>query len=126
MGNPDMRTPITYSMAWPERIDSGVEPLDLFQVGQLNFKEPDLQKFPCLRIAQEVATQGGTSSAIMNAANEIAVDSFLNKQIHYTDIAKLIEKTLEKTPSLSASSIENILKSDEHARHITKELITCL
>ena len=126
LGNPDMRTPIAYSMAWPERIESGVEPLDMFKVGQLNFKKPDLTRFPCLKIAQEVAKEKGTASAIMNAANEIAVTAFLDKQIRYTDIAKLINTTLEKTPSLPATTLANILKSDEYAREIAKEAIHLL
>ncbi len=126
LGNPDMRTPIAYSMAWPKRIESGVEPLDIFKVGQLNFTKPDLSRFPCLKIAQNVANKKGTCSAIMNAANEVAVDAFLNKQIRYTDIAKIIEATLEKTPNLTATKIENILKSDKEARMNSLEVIASL
>ncbi len=126
MGNPDMRTPIAYSMAWPERMDAGVEPLDLFAVGQLDFVKPDLAQFPCLRIAMEVAAMKGTASAIMNAANEVAVDAFLDEKIKFTDIARLIETVLEKTPVEDASCIENILGSDRLARENALEAINHL
>jgi len=94
MGNPDMRTPIANALAWPQRITSGVEPLDLLQVGQLDFQVVDENRYPCLRLAREAFRQGGTSMAILNAANEVAVEYFLNHRIKFTEIAKLVEATL--------------------------------
>ncbi|MFO6383441.1 1-deoxy-D-xylulose-5-phosphate reductoisomerase, partial [Pseudomonas aeruginosa] len=79
LGNPDMRTPISYAMAWPERIDSGVSPLDMFAVGRLDFQRPDEQRFPCLRLASQAAETGGSAPAMLNAANEVAVAAFLER-----------------------------------------------
>ncbi len=116
LGNPDMRTPIAYGMAWPERIDAGVERLDLFDIAQLDFLAPDEQRFPCLRLAREAMQQGGTSSAILNAANEIAVNQFLEKQIQFTDIARVIEAVLENVTQHEADSLDIILDDDKLAR----------
>ena len=82
MGNPDMRTPIAYSLLWPERGESGVASLDLFSVRQLNFEEPDLLRFPCLKLAQDAIQTGGTAPAVLNAANEVAVSAFLKAEIN--------------------------------------------
>src|SRR5690606_38104189 len=95
LGNPDMRTPIAAALAWPQRIEPGVAPLDLFAVAQMDFYAPDLDKFACLRLAREAAEQGGTAPAILNAANEIAVAAFLRGQIGFLHVAKLIEQVLE-------------------------------
>lgn len=116
LGNPDMRTPIAYGMAWPERIEAGVERLDLFDIAQLDFIAPDEQRFPCLRLAREAMEQGGTSSAILNAANEIAVNEFLLNRIRFTDIARVIETVLENVTQHEASSLEIILEDDHQAR----------
>jgi len=116
LGNPDMRTPIAHSLAWPERIDSGVESLNLFDVAHLDFEIPDLERFPCLRLASEAMTAGGTSTAILNAANEIAVEAFLNKQIRFTGIPELVEATLENVSRVEADSIETVLAADTEAR----------
>lgn len=116
MGNPDMRTPIANALAWPDRIASGVEPLDLIRVSQLNFEEADDNRFPCIRLARAAFRQGGTSMAILNAANEVAVDNFLAKRIKFTEIAQLIEKTLEKVTSQPASDLQTILQDDQRAR----------
>ncbi|MBI3188305.1 MAG: 1-deoxy-D-xylulose-5-phosphate reductoisomerase, partial [Gammaproteobacteria bacterium] len=96
MGNPDMRTPIAHALAWPERIVSGVEPLDIFAVARLDFEQPDNQRFPCLAMAYQSLQIGGTATTILNAANEVAVDAFLNRQLAFTRIAEVIEKTLEQ------------------------------
>ena len=116
LGNPDMRTPIAYGLAWPERIDSGVGQLDLFDIARLDFTEPDEKRFPCLRLAREVMQQGGTSSAILNAANEVAVSEFLNKRIQFTDISRVIETVLENVTQHEASTLEVILEDDRLAR----------
>ncbi len=123
MGNPDMRTPIAHAMAWPQRILSGVEPLDLFEVAKLEFEKPDLKRFPCLQMAYESLEEGGTSSAILNAANEIAVDSFLNKQLSFTNISKVIEKTLEHTTKVEADNLQTILQADSDARQVSAEWV---
>ena len=116
LGNPDMRTPIANALAWPERISSGVEPLDLLQVSRLDFHQADEIRFPCLRLARDAFRQGGTCTAILNAANEVAVESFLNHRIKFTDIPKLIEQTLQEIGSCKADSLETVLSADAEAR----------
>jgi 1-deoxy-D-xylulose-5-phosphate reductoisomerase len=124
LGNPDMRTPIAHALAFPERIASGVEPLDIFKVAKLEFEKPDFQRFPCLRLCYEAIRMGGAASIILNAANEVAVAAFLDKRIAYTDIAALIERTLVNTTiDQDVASIENILAADSHAREIVNEYI---
>jgi 1-deoxy-D-xylulose-5-phosphate reductoisomerase len=124
MGNPDMRTPIAHALAWPQRITSGVEPLDLLQVSQLDFQVADENRFPCLRLAREAFRQGGTSMTILNAANEVAVENFLNHRIKFTDIPKLIEKALQKIDSRDAQSLEIVLADDARARNfINQQLV---
>ncbi|MFB3115991.1 MAG: 1-deoxy-D-xylulose-5-phosphate reductoisomerase, partial [Gammaproteobacteria bacterium] len=116
LGNPDMRTPIAHALAWPERIDSGVASLNLFDIARLDFEMPDIERFPSLRLASEAMTAGGTSTAIMNAANEIAVEAFLNKQIRFTAIPELVEETLENISGVEADSIDTVLAADTEAR----------
>ena len=116
LGNPDMRTPIAYGLAWPERIASGVERLDLFDISKLEFQKPDEQRFPCLRLAREAMQQGGTSSAILNAANEIAVSEFLQNQLRFTEIAGVIETVMENVNQHDADSLDIILNDDKLAR----------
>lgn len=124
LGNPDMRTPIAHALAFPERIASGVEPLDIFKVAKLEFEKPDFERFPCLRLCYEAIRMGGAASIILNAANEVAVAAFLDKRIAYTDIAVLIEQTLEDTTiDQDVTSIENILAVDSHARKTVNEYI---
>ncbi len=119
LGNPDMRTPIANALAWPERIVSGVEPLDIFTVAKLEFESPDLDHFPCLRLCYEAIQAGGTASAVLNASNEIAVDAFLSKKIAFTGIAKVVEKTLSEADiSSDVSSLALILEADRIAREI--------
>lgn len=122
MGNPDMRTPIANTLAWPQRIDSGVEALDLVQAGRLDFAEADFQRFPCLRLAYQALDAGGTSTAILNAANEVAVAAFLNRQISFTDIARIIEQVLNQLPANDAGSLEQILADDAAARRLAEEM----
>ena len=125
LGNPDMRTPIAHAMAWPQRISSGVERLDLFEVGQLNFEKPDLERFPCLRLAAEAMTRGGTATAVLNAANEVAVQEFLDGHIRFTGIAKIVDATLAAIPAVAAESLDIVLEADtqarEHARALVRE-----
>jgi 1-deoxy-D-xylulose-5-phosphate reductoisomerase len=124
LGKPDMRTPIANALAWPQRITSGVEPLDLLRVGQLDFEIVDENRYPCLRLAREAFRQGGTSMAILNAANEVAVESFLNHQIKFTEIAKLVEATLLHVVSNSSDSLEVVLEDDVRAReYINQQLV---
>ncbi len=122
MGNPDMRTPIANTLAWPERIDSGVEPLDLVAAGRLDFAKADFERFPCLDLAYQALDAGGTSTAILNAANEVAVAAFLARQIKFTDIAKVIDQVLNKLPSNQADSLEQVLADDAAARRLAVEL----
>jgi len=123
LGSPDMRTPIAYALAWPERIEAGVNRLDLFEVARLDFQAPDLDRFPCLRLAYEALERGGTASAILNAANEVAVDAFLNGRLKFTAIAKVVEKTLTALPSAAVVSLEQVLEADGEARQFAGRLI---
>lgn len=116
LGKPDMRTPIAYSLAWPERIDAGVDELDFFDVAQLDFEPPDFERFPCLKFAYDAHETGGYASIALNAANEIAVDSFLNKHINFTEIPQLIENVLEQAPSGTPLILEEILIQDRASR----------
>ncbi len=116
LGNPDMRTPIAYGLAWPERIDAGVERMDLFDIAHLDFHKPDEERFPCLRLAREAMLQGGTCSTILNAANEVAVSEFLQNRIRFTDIARVIETVLENVSRNEADTLDVILSDDRLAR----------
>ncbi len=123
LGNPDMRTPIAYSLAWPERCASGVDTLDLFRVRQLDFEEPDDTRFPCLRLAKEAMAAGGTAPAILNAANEVAVAAFLDEAIGFTDIPRLVERALSRVTVRAADDLETILADDAAARRVADEAI---
>lgn len=123
LGNPDMRTPIAYALGWPERIESGVEDLDVFDVAQLNFEQPDYERFPCLRLAYAALEQGGTATAVLNAANEVAVAAFLERRIAYTDIAATVEDALSRASMKPADDLEVIIASDQQARQLADEFI---
>lgn len=123
MGNPDMRTPIAYGMAWPERLESGVKPLDLFQVAQLNFEKPDTERFPCLALAKQSFETGGCAPAILNAANEIAVDAFLSERISFLNIADVVDGTLNGVSNQTSDSLEQVLESDSKAREFASSLV---
>ena len=116
LGNPDMRTPIAYSLAWPDRIDAGVDELDFFDVARLDFEPPNFERFPCLKFAYDAHEMGGYASIALNAANEIAVDSFLNKHINFTEIPQLIENVLEQATSGTPLILEEILIQDRESR----------
>ena len=124
MGNPDMRTPIAHALAWPERIDSGVEPLDIFEVAKLEFERPDMQRFPCLRLCYDAIRRGGSATVVLNAANEIAVEAFLDGRIAFTGIAELIEHTLDLAEIVEdVSSLDAILAADTAAREISRQYL---
>ncbi len=116
LGNPDMRTPIAHALAWPERIESGVESLNLFEVARLNFEPPDLGKFPCLSLARDAAQAGGTAPAVLNAANEVAVEAFLDHRIRFTDISCVIEHALSHISPHDDNDLEVVLADDAAAR----------
>lgn len=126
MGNPDMRTPIAYSLLWPDRGESGVSSLDLLSVKQLNFEEPDAFRFPCLNLAREAIEAGGTAPAVLNAANEVAVSAFLNTKIKFIDIPKLVETALSDHSVEEANTIDRILSVDQETRHNVSEKIKTL
>ena len=123
LGQPDMRTPIAYGLAWPERIEAGVAPLDLAQLAALNFSEPELSRFPCLSLAFAAAKTGGTAPVVLNAANEVAVAAFLDAGLPYLQIPKVVEKTLDAIAITQADSLEAILAIDAQARSMAQDLI---
>ncbi|ABV37759.1 1-deoxy-D-xylulose-5-phosphate reductoisomerase [Shewanella sediminis HAW-EB3] len=123
LGNPDMRTPIAHCMAYPQRIQSGVEPLDFFKVGQLSFSEPDFNRFPCLALAMEACKQGQEATTVVNAANEISVQAFLENKIKFTDIAKVNEACLSQVAPQSLNSIEDIIRLDLQSRTYAAEWV---
>lgn len=123
MGLPDMRTPIAYGLAWPERIDAGVAQLNLTQLAGLSFSEPNFSQYPCLGLAFAAAKAGGTAPAILNAANEIAVTAFLDDGLPYLKIAEVVERTLDAVSVAPADSLEIILGADAKARQITSDFI---
>ena len=118
-----MRTPIAYGLAYPERIDAGVNPLDLFAVGRLDFTPPDFVRFPCLALAFSALKEGGAAPAVLNAANEVAVEAFLNQQILFTEIPLVIESALARLSQLPATSIEELLDADSQARLFASQII---
>ncbi|MFA7519708.1 MAG: 1-deoxy-D-xylulose-5-phosphate reductoisomerase, partial [Shewanella sp.] len=126
MGNPDMRTPIAHCMAYPQRIHSGVEPLDFFKVGQLSFYEPDFERFPCLALAMEACAQGQEATTVLNAANEVAVEAFLQGKIGFTQIAKVNEACLVTVPKRPMGSIEDILALDAQTRVYARETLASI
>jgi len=116
LGNPDMRTPIAHALGWPDRIDSGVESLDLVAIGQLGFEAPDVERFPCLRLAREAAEAGGTAPAVVNAANEVAVEAFLGGRLNFTGIARVIDSVLQRHDVHPVTSLDDALAADRWAR----------
>ncbi|PIE42825.1 MAG: 1-deoxy-D-xylulose-5-phosphate reductoisomerase [Gammaproteobacteria bacterium] len=117
LGSPDMRTPIAYGLGFPERISSGVSSLDLFKLGTLTFEKPDLQRFPSLALAAEAFISGGAACAVLNAANEVAVEAFLNRRIGFLAIAQLVEAVLAKADLSTQDSLERITAQDRWARN---------
>ncbi|GMR19961.1 MAG: 1-deoxy-D-xylulose-5-phosphate reductoisomerase [Gammaproteobacteria bacterium] len=126
LGNPDMRTPIAHALAWPERIEAGVASLDLLSIGRLDFKEPDYKLFPCLHLARQAIDQGGTIPVVLNAANEVAVQSFLDGNILFTDIPVIIEKSLSDAKQQDANTIKSILNVDAKTRSFALEIVSSM
>ncbi|GAB3266898.1 1-deoxy-D-xylulose-5-phosphate reductoisomerase [Chitinimonas naiadis] len=121
LGNPDMRTPIAYGLAWPERIDAGVTPLDLFQIARLDFEQPDLERFPCLDLAFESLRIGGAAPAVLNAANEIAVAAFLDGKLSFTAIPSLNAATMHAVAhDFDADSLDSLIAADNAARRFAQ------
>jgi 1-deoxy-D-xylulose-5-phosphate reductoisomerase len=123
MGNPDMRTPIANALGWPQRIESGVEPLDLIAVSKLDFADADENRFPCLRLARQAIQQGGTSTAILNAANEMAVAAFLQNKIPFIRIPEIIKHTMDSISSHASDNLQQILHDDRTARDFVDQQI---
>jgi 1-deoxy-D-xylulose-5-phosphate reductoisomerase len=121
LGNPDMRTPIANALAWPERIDSGVAPLDLFAIARLDFEAPDEQRFPCLRLARQAAEAGNSAPAMLNAANEVAVAAFLAQRIRFPQIASIIEDVLSLEPVVAVNDLGAVFEADAKARALAEQ-----
>jgi len=118
LGSPDMRLPIQYAFTWPERKAGPIDPLDIFSCGSLTFDRPDLETFPCLALALESARTGGTATAILNGANEVAVEKFLRGEIGFYDIPRLVEKALKEILVVQTPGLDEILAADRQAREI--------
>ena len=123
MGAPDMRTPIAHALGWPERIESGTRRLDLFELARYDFKAPDEDKFPALRLARFAAQAGGTLPAILNAANEVAVEAFLSERINFKRIPELIETAMLHVPQKTERSLESVLEADRCTRVYVENLL---
>jgi 1-deoxy-D-xylulose-5-phosphate reductoisomerase len=126
LGNPDMRTPIAYGLAYPERIDSGVASLDLFKVATLSFAEPDFERFPCLALAYQALRAGGTAPAVLNAANEVAVAAFLDERIAFLSIPGVIETVLADLPVNPVTCLDDVIGADAAARRAAQQKIDLL
>lgn len=126
LGRPDMRTPIAHALAWPERIDAGVEPLNFTQIAGLHFEAPDLNRFPCLRLAYEAQRVGGTAPTVLNAANEIAVQAFLDESVSFLQLTKVVEDTLSSAKISPAIDLTTIIEADRDARIWAKTILTKL
>jgi len=123
LGAPDMRAPIAYALAWPERCESGIKKLDLTKIGTLTFEEPDMERFPALRLAFEALKAGRTCPAVLNAANEIAVAAFLDKKIRFTEIAETVDKTMQAHEAYTPVELDDYLQADRWARDTAKKII---
>ena len=124
LGNPDMRTPIANALAWPERIDSGVAPLDLFAIARLDFEAPDESRFPCLRLARQAAEAGDSAPAMLNAANEVAVAAFLDGRVRYLEIASIIEEVLNLEPVVALNDLDAVFTADAKARLLAEQWLS--
>ena len=124
LGNPDMRTALAFGLAWPERIDSGVPALDLLSIGRLDFEPPDLDAFPCLRLAREALCAGPTATTVLNAANEVAVSAFLQGRLGFLDIPAVLETVLERVQDHSADDVSALLEKDAWARREAAQWLT--
>ena len=118
LGAPDMRTPIAQALAWPERVTSGVQSLDIKTLGRLDFEPPDHVRFPSLGLARAAARAGGTAPAVLNAANEVAVQAFLDRRLNFTGITTVIDKVLQRLDSLPVKALGDVLEADAAARRL--------
>lgn len=125
LGSPDMKIPIAHALAWPERVASGAASLNLAQMGSLEFIEPDMPQLPCLRLARQAAKEGGSVPAILNAANEVAVEAFLHHRLRFIDIPKILEETLTSVPDGNVGTIEGVLHIDNKAREYATRALNC-
>lgn len=123
LGNPDMRTPIAHALAYPERIESGVKPVDLAAIAQLTFRHPDFERFPCLKLAYDALVAGGTAPAILNAANEVAVQAFLDGKIGFRVIDRVITDVLNRLSPEDVSDVAGLLEQDRRAREAAQSII---
>jgi 1-deoxy-D-xylulose-5-phosphate reductoisomerase len=123
LSQPDMRLPIAYALGWPERMAAGVDRLDLAQVGRLDFERPDLEGFPCLRLAYQAIEAGGALPAVLNAANEVAVAAFLDRRLRFVDIPRLIEQVMGQFPAVAADDLTGLLRLDQEVRQMAFDLL---
>jgi 1-deoxy-D-xylulose-5-phosphate reductoisomerase len=126
LSNPDMRTPIAHSLAYPERVEAGVNWLDLAKIGTLTFENPDLRRFPCLGLAYQALAAGGAAPAILNAANEEAVAAFLDRRIPYLSIAATLDGVLQRLADQPAHTLDDLMAADGLARAMARELIAAV
>jgi 1-deoxy-D-xylulose-5-phosphate reductoisomerase len=123
LGIPDMKTPIAYALSWPDRLPLSLPPLDLCQIADLSFSRPDLKRFPCLQLAYDALKAGGSAPIVLNAANEVAVESFLQQKIHYLDISSVIRQVLDQHCVEPVHQVDDVLHHDRQARRIARQLI---
>jgi 1-deoxy-D-xylulose-5-phosphate reductoisomerase len=123
MGTPDMRTPIAHALAWPRRIEAGVEHLNLASMNDLSFEKPDLDRFPCLGLAFEAMRSGASAPVTLNAANEVAVDAFLNRRMGFDRIPRLVSEVMERIAVTGVQNLDDVLEQDRRARRTAKEWV---
>ena len=126
LGNPDMRTPIAQALAFPERVDAGVAPLNLFDIASLTFERPDLERFPCLGLAYRALRDGESAPAVLNAANEVAVQAFLEQRLGFVQIAQVIERVMDSVPATNLDSLDDVLEADRAGRLAAEQIIRTL
>jgi len=126
LGSPDMKIPIAHALAWPKRVVSGAKSLDITEIAQLDFIKPDMANLPCLRLARYSAEQGGSAPAMLNAANEVAVEAFLNENIAFTQIADVIETVFNQLPMSEIQSIDDVLQIDNEVRVVASKALESL
>lgn len=125
LGNPDMRTPIAHALGFPDRMESGVKSLNIFEIARLDFEAPDLNRFPCLRLAYQALAKGGNMPAVLNAANEVAVESFLMGKLPFTAIPKMIEHVMDTIRLEEINTLDDVLAADDRARLAAREWLMC-
>lgn len=123
LSSPDMRTPIAHALAFPDRVDAGVDQLDLAQIAQLSFEKPDYARFPCLALALKALEEGGIASAALNAANEVAVEAFLERRIGFMAIAATVDAVLNALPNRAPDGLDDVLAADAEARRLAAAII---